>query len=85
MKDPIEQEMDIKESSNLTRSPAEAGFAEARGSTAPVQCGDKFNAVKVEVNNLIMMYAPETMTIKEADQIACDVVVMITLGKYPVR
>lgn len=32
MKDPIEQQMDIEESRNLTRNPAEAGFAGAPGS-----------------------------------------------------
>jgi hypothetical protein len=69
----------------VTNPLAEPSLAPARGSTAPVQCGDHFNELKVDINNKMMMYAPETMTIKEADEIACAVVVMITLGKWPVR
>lgn len=75
----------MNEATGVRTAQAQPGSGAASGSTAPVQCGDKYNAVKVDINNLMVMYAPETMTIKEADQIACDVVVMITLGKYPVR
>ena len=64
---------------------AVAGSVQRVCSTALVPCGDKFNELKVDINNKMMMYAPETMTIKEADEIACAVVVMITLGKWPVR
>lgn len=58
----------------------ETALAPAVCSTASPEKAS-INDIKMACNNLVWMYGPDSLTLKEADVIACNIQTMVMLGK----
>jgi len=59
----------------------EASLAASAGSNASDSRSRDLEAMKLDINNLVWMYAPGTITLNEADDIASEIMDMILAGR----
>jgi hypothetical protein len=61
--------------------PQQARSTMATGSTEPVKSESEINELKKAINNLIWMYAPPQLTLASAENIALDILYMVSNGQ----